>query len=143
MDVDPIYFVDDATLVGKSRKSSLFPAQIAFGATWNRDLLYDVAVAADNDSRIPVSTTALESSPAPRGAQCERCVKSLWRNASDRPFSLALTGTNLGLNRSADPTLSPRSTAVRTVTCRPSMSKSPRQKFLDNEQEYLRVVWLS
>ncbi|GHJ89845.1 hypothetical protein NliqN6_6247 [Naganishia liquefaciens] len=83
----------------KIPQSSLFPAQIAFGATWNRDLLYDVAVAADNDSRIPVSTTALESSPAPRGAQ-------------------SLTGTNLGLNRSADPTLSPRSTATTSKnTC--------------------------
>ena len=43
--VDPICFNDSPTGIAGSYKSSQFPAEITYGATWNRQLTYEGAVA--------------------------------------------------------------------------------------------------
>lgn len=57
--IDPICFNDSPTGVAGSYKSSQFPAQITYGATWNRMLAYDGGVAMGKEFKDTGITNAL------------------------------------------------------------------------------------
>jgi beta-glucosidase-like glycosyl hydrolase len=57
--VDPICFNDSPTGVAGSYKSSQFPAEITYGATWNRQLTYEGGVAMGKEFKATGVTNGL------------------------------------------------------------------------------------
>ncbi|KAI5452604.1 hypothetical protein NCC49_000764 [Naganishia albida] len=117
--VDPICFNDSPTGVAGSYKSSQFPAEITYGATWNRQLTYEGGVAMGKEFKATGVTNGL--AVVAGGLGTTPYGGRNWENWSPDPYlSAVLTGKKV------------RGMQVGGV-------QATTKHFVGNEQEYLRI----
>ncbi|KAJ9094321.1 hypothetical protein QFC19_008006 [Naganishia cerealis] len=118
--IDPICFNDSPTGVAGSYKSSQFPDQITYGATWNRMLAYDSGVAMGKEFKDTGITNALAV-------------------VAGGPMGTTPYGGRNFENWSSDPYLSSVLTGKKVRGMQVSGVQATSKHFVGNEQEYLRV----
>ncbi|KAJ9118115.1 hypothetical protein QFC22_004015 [Naganishia vaughanmartiniae] len=118
--IDPICFNDSPTGVAGSYRSSQYPAQVAYGATFNRFLAYDSGVAMGKEFKDTGVTNALAV-------------------VAGGPMGTTPYGGRNFENWSSDPYLTSVMTGKKVRGMQASGVQATSKHFVGNEQEYLRI----